>query len=130
MTDFTTTHYAKILPSVLRMLPVRLFVQAGPLPKLDISGRFQSILWNVLQLKLLLLCLLYSCLLVALSPFGYPLVHFSFQNQLLICLVLLLVAARCLVGQFDSPEQEGKAFTKGSLISLNVTTSGDPILLF
>lgn len=104
--------------------------------KLDPSPSWTSLavsslyMWNVLQLKLLLLCLLYSCLLVALSPFGCPLMHFSFQNQLLICLVLLLVAARCLVGQFDSPEQEGKAFMKGSLISLNVTTSGDPTLLF
>lgn len=30
--------------------------------------------------------------------------HFNMQNQLLVFLVLFLVAARCLVGQFDSVE--------------------------
>lgn len=63
-------------------------------------------MWNVLQLKLLLLCLLYSYLLAVLSSFGCPLMQFIMQNQLLIFLVLFLVAARCLVGQFDSAEQK------------------------
>lgn len=90
------------------MLPVRLFVQAGPLP-LAVSS---LCVWN-------------------LSPFGCPLIHFNMQNHLLIFLVLFLVAARCLVGQFDNAEQgKGKAFMQSSFISLNVTTSGDIILLF
>lgn len=119
----------KILPCVLHTLPARLYVQAGPLSQQDTSSCFQSIYVECPATQIAYLCLLDSCLLVVLSHFGCPLMHFNMQNQLLVFLVLFLVAARCLVGQFDSVEWEkGKAFMQGSFISLNVWGSNSAIL--
>jgi len=113
------------------MLPVRLFVQAGPLLRQYVSGCFQSVylaLSSPTQVASFMpaVHLSSSCVVSFwMSSYAFPFEESAYF------LGSVLGAARSSVGQLDCAKHEkGKALRQGSFTTPTKTYSGDPALLF